>query len=449
MVESIEIGYNLELITDITAAKLIEAKLDMTKIANVFFDRSEEVDAMVLEHFVSTIMPKLELTRIRLSEKATIEKCKTRLGLGDEGRVKRDWERVSGTAKDEIETFMAREKKGRVLHIKSVAKVDEKAATALAWLMHFTSYERNKTHIKNHGDTERSGDYDYKTRSCHVAAAAAKALQQQDFIMVGSGIALSGRQTWRSGWDGNDAAFIVAFLPDEDLVNKTSFANVTAAIFVIEPLAPRFCRVTLYEMQDLEMGSLGRFEEFSIVLDDLRDKYERKDSSVDEEVRETFAELVVKNPPPMSQPELIKRCLELDDDANFSLRRSKKKNNNIFSGTRRSSGLLDIRNSLVTAFMGDGRFVQIASSSNRIKYYKKMKASMLPLVKRFLKLTETPNQYSLGHGISAARRICTPTVMTLTLFRDSLSKRSVPMNTSLRLRSVFLLNSETACLLTK
>ena len=59
----------------------------------------------------------------------------------------------------------------------------------------------------------------------------------------------------------------------------------------------------------------------------------------------------MKSPPPMSQPELIKRCLDLDDDAKKSYK----------AGRRRSSGgMASIRNYLAKVFnMSDGRFVRV------------------------------------------------------------------------------------------
>ena len=166
--------------------------------------------------------------------------------------------------------------------------------------MHCSSNERNSIHLKVSGNLERTSEYDYETHTCYVKAEVKlpKPMSNRAFY---------NRQTWKKGWNGNEKAYAIAILPDNDSITSGSneepevtasgaVIGSTTALFVLEPLATSITSITQFQMTDLKLpdGFIGdAISNYAAAyalgaLDKLLFKYQRKSNDIDSEIRSAF-----------------------------------------------------------------------------------------------------------------------------------------------------------------
>jgi hypothetical protein len=202
---------------------------------------------------------------------------------------------------------------------KGVVKIDEGASTIVAYLMDFTSNERNHYHIQNNGHLVRSSSYDLITHTCHCTAEIDAPTPMTNRVF-------NGVQVWDMVVDDSPNSFIIAMLPDkvdeDSVANSTTGAVVgsTCGIFIINSLAPRVSSVTLIQTTDLKIkGAVGEFisnytARYSLaILDELFEKYQRDEKSVDSEMRLAFVGNI-DIAPPLLQNNLKQECIALATD---------------------------------------------------------------------------------------------------------------------------------------
>ena len=198
-------------------------------------------------------------------------------------------------------------------------KVDEAASTIVAYLIYFTSNERNCSHIQWNGHLVRSSSYELMTHTCHCTAEINVPKPAKHRIF-------SGAQVWAMGVDDNPNSFIIAMLPDkvddDSTANSTTGAIVgsTCGVFIINSLAPRVSNVTLIQTTDLKIkGAVGDFisnytARYSLaILDELFEKYQRDEKSVDSEMRLAFVDNI-EIAPPLLHENLKQKCIAFVTD---------------------------------------------------------------------------------------------------------------------------------------
>ena len=162
--------------------------LDITKVACQHYDRSEEVDAAVIRHYIDVVIP--NANALKPEEINAITKCKEDLGLDNNQQV---WSTYPGTLNDVVEKYQTMNDK--MITVKAVAKIDENVEVLLGWIMDFNSNERINSHIKWNGGTMRTSAYAYKTHSSYVAS-------EIPFPLIATR-RFNGWQVWKKGHDGN------------------------------------------------------------------------------------------------------------------------------------------------------------------------------------------------------------------------------------------------------
>ena len=210
-----KLDITLQVLKQFSAAKKLQAALDISKVAVEYYDRSNEVDEAVCNHFIDFVIPFANaVTKI---EADAIEKCKTDLNLGED---KEKWRRMKGTVNDHVQKFKSAND-DKVIIVKGVAILHEKAEVILSWMMHFVSNERINIHKKENGTTSRTSEYDYSSHTCHVTAEikSPPPITNRKF---------GGYQVWQKGWEGNDETYVIGMMPDKDY-SKTSVGNETSS----------------------------------------------------------------------------------------------------------------------------------------------------------------------------------------------------------------------------
>ena len=359
MICDLEIGYDSKSMEGATIMELIESWLDIAKVANEHFDRSDEVDEAVSSNFINCVMP--EADNLKVGEINQIERCKKNLGWGtvyhmhelndDERREvllgttpRRAWAAMPGVPLNGVVQKFLSENDKNVVTVKGIVAIHEKLEIILAYIFHTKSNERVSDHVRANGNLERTWRYDNKSHTCYLSGE------------VKSPPGLTNRRfscslVWKKGWDGNPNVYVLAMLPEkvsEDAKDKKTNSSgavtgSTTALYIFETLADRITRVTQYQQTDLKLaeGAIGDMlsnlaAKYSLgTLDALYIKFQRMGTTIDQEVRSQFISMISNAPTGDDQTQLmIARCLKLGD-------------------------------------ISAGNFTELKSDSYRIKYFRK------------------------------------------------------------------------------
>jgi len=181
--------------------------------------------------------------------------------------------------------------------------------------MDFNSNERNNNHIQWNGHVVRSSSNDFMTHTLHCTSEVELPHPMTNRVF-------SGVQVWDTGVGDNPNSFIIAMLSDKDYDGATHSSTgavfgSTTGIFVISSLAPRVSSVTLIQTTDLKIeGTIGDMisnytARYSLaILDELFDKYQRDEKSVDSEMRLAFVDNIAIVPP-LLHDNLKQECIAL------------------------------------------------------------------------------------------------------------------------------------------
>jgi len=252
--------YNVEILFDNKLLKLLSANIrlqnamDVTKLAAKHFDRSEEVDEAVMQHYIDVVLPNVNV--LNLAEANKIEKCKKDLGWGTIRHINElnaqeraelrsgetdinAWERMPGSVNDVVEKF--RTMNDTITTVKGIVKVDENIEVIFAWMMHTNSNERIAAHLKNNGNTERTLQYDHKTHTSYATSEIPIPLipNRQFSVCL----------TWKRGWNGNLNAYVIAVVDDKEEGDPGTTSNgavigSSTALYTLETISSRVTLIT-------------------------------------------------------------------------------------------------------------------------------------------------------------------------------------------------------------
>jgi len=315
-VYNIKIGFFSKSLSLVKVHKLLQSALDLATVANKKFDRSDEVDNAVQSHFINNVMPNVPLSK---DEKKSIDYCIKSLKYGDDFQT---WSRLPQNLNDTVQKFTI-DNDGKLVIVKGITIVDERAEVIMSYLIHFTSNERNKIGLELNGDLERSMKNDDKSHTSRITSEVKSPPPITNRRFVGSHI-------WAKEWGGNVDTFVIASLPDKDdgTTAKGVVLATTTALFVIERLAERVSRITQLQKTDLKLpdGFIGdAINKYAakyslLVLDELYTKYERKQKEVDSDIRLEFIKKIASAPPISTEyTSLVETCKQLVTDFDTSV----------------------------------------------------------------------------------------------------------------------------------
>ncbi|GMI25387.1 hypothetical protein TeGR_g1751, partial [Tetraparma gracilis] len=270
------------------ALLLLDDLLSLVAVLFSTYQRCSEIDTLVLAELATRF--RASTTAPTVAEKALIDKS-----LANEDH---DWARLKGTVTEPVEYFQAladdNARWGR-----AEANVDASAEDLVAWVWHSGSYGRLAYHVKEDGDTINYGlEVPGSNSRIHLFGGKFPLIDDRVFGV------------WFSWMKESGGGYVVAFASHRDYPAPaykeaidtviTSHKSAAKAVegkvigfYRFSPLAANVSRVTFVARGSLEglvPDSAMKYglKRTLMVVDRLRDKYERNGKSVDAELRGDF-----------------------------------------------------------------------------------------------------------------------------------------------------------------